>query len=97
MEATVAGARSLSVAVAFVTDSGANWFIERVKPLGEVKVELVARAGGVTSPAALRKIRDELGAQVSVVIGKYSMKFHPKLWRFRAPSTSLSSSRDRET
>ena len=83
VEATVAGARSLSIAVAFVTDSGADWLIERVKPLGGMKVELVARAGGVTSPAALRKIRDELEAEVSVVIGSYAMKFHPKLWLAR--------------
>lgn len=79
---TVQGGRSLSVAVAFVTDTGAAKLIELIEPLG-LEVEVVARAGAVTSPSALQALRDRLGAKVSVAIGEGSMRFHPKLWLVR--------------
>jgi HKD family nuclease len=84
LEVVLADARSVSVAVAFVTVSGAKRLLELFEPLGDIDVELVAQAGGVTSPEALQKVRDRLGAQVSVVIGRDSARFHPKLWLVRS-------------
>jgi len=86
LEKAVEGARSLSVAVAFVTESGVAKLAEVLEPLGELHLEVVARAGGVTTPAALQALRDRLGAQVSVAIGRDSMRFHPKLWLARSES-----------
>lgn len=74
---------SLSVAVAFVTEPGVAKLAELMEPLGEVDIEVVARAGGVTTPAALHALRDRLGARVSVAIGLDSSRFHPKLWLVR--------------
>jgi len=84
LEAAVEGARSLSVAVAFVTESGVAKLAEVLEPVGELNLEVVARAGGVTTPGALQALRDRLGAQVSVAIGRDSMRFHPKLWLARS-------------
>jgi hypothetical protein len=86
LEAAVAGARSLSVAVAFVTEGGVAKLAGVLEPLGELDLEVVARAGGVTTPDALQALRDRLGAQVSVAIGRDSMRFHPKLWLARSES-----------
>jgi len=86
LEAAVEGARSISVAVAFVTASGVARLAELIEPLGGVDLEIVARAGGVTTPDALQVLRDHLGAQVSVAIGSGSMRFHPKLWLCRSES-----------
>jgi len=84
LEAAVDGARSLSIAVAFVTESGVAKLAEVLEPLGELDLEVVARAGGVTTPTALQALRDRLGARVSVAIGRDSMRFHPKLWLARS-------------
>jgi len=84
LEAAVEGARSISVAVAFVTESGVARLAELLEPLGQIDLEVVARAGGVTTPAALQALRDRLDAQVSVAIGRDSMRFHPKLWLARS-------------
>lgn len=86
LEAAIEDASSLSVAVAFVTESGVAQLGEVLEPLGELDLEVVARAGGVTTPAALQTLRDRLGAQVSVAIGTDSMRFHPKLWLARSQS-----------
>jgi hypothetical protein len=86
LDAAVEGARSLSFAVAFVTESGVAKLAEILEPLGELALEVVARAGGVTTPDALHALRDWLGAQVSVAIGRDSMRFHPKLWLARSES-----------
>lgn len=83
LEAALEGARSLSAAVAFVTETGAERLIELTESRTGFEVELIAQAGGVTSPDALQEIRERLGAQVSVVIGRGSMRFHPKLWLVR--------------
>jgi HKD family nuclease len=83
LEYALAGARSISAAVAFVTESGVDSLAELMEPLGEVELEVVARAGGVTTPASLNALRERLGAQVSVVIGHNSSRFHPKLWLVR--------------
>lgn len=84
LEAAVKDARSVSVAVAFVTEAGVAKLAELIEPLGGIDLEVVARAGGVTTPAALQTLRDQLGAQVSVAIGRESMRFHPKLWLARS-------------
>jgi hypothetical protein len=86
LEAAVEGARSLSVAVAFVTESGVAKLAEVLEPLGDLTIEVVARAGGVTTPAALQALRDRLDAQVSLAIGRDSIRFHPKLWLARSES-----------
>jgi len=86
LEAAVESARSMSLAVAFVTEAGVKRLAELIKPLGEIDLEVVARAGGVTTPAALHALREQLGAQVSVAIGLGSARFHPKLWLTRSGS-----------
>jgi HKD family nuclease len=86
LEAAVKQARSVSVAVAFVTETGVAKMAELIEPLGAIDLEVVARAGGVTTPAALHALRDQLGAQVSVAIGLGSARFHPKLWLARSES-----------
>jgi HKD family nuclease len=86
LKALLEDARSVSVAVAFVTEAGVARLAEFIEPLGEIELEVVARAGGVTTPAALQALRDDLGAQVSVAIGLDSARFHPKLWLARSES-----------
>jgi len=86
LAAALEGAHSISTAVAFVTDAGVARLAELIEPLGEVEVEVVARAGGVTTPTALQTLRDRLGARVSVAIGLGSARFHPKLWLARGES-----------
>jgi HKD family nuclease len=86
LAAAVEDACSVSVAVAFVTESGVEKLAELIEPLGGIDLEVVARAGGVTTPAALRALRDQLGAEVSIAIGSGSMRFHPKLWLCRGES-----------
>lgn len=86
LEAAVEGAHSVSVAVAFVTAGGVAKLAELIEPLGGIDIEVVARAGGVTTPAALQALRDQLGAEVSIAIGSGSMQFHPKLWLCRGES-----------
>jgi len=83
LEAAAEGAHSLSVAVAFVTEGGVAKLAEVLEPLGDLDIEVVARAGGVTTPTALQALRDRLGAEVSLAIGRHSMRFHPKLWLAR--------------
>jgi HKD family nuclease len=80
----MADAQSISAAVAFVTDSGVRRFAELLDQREGISVELVARAAGVTSPDALLRLRDELGVDVSVVIGRHAAAFHPKLWLVRS-------------
>jgi hypothetical protein len=84
LEAAIDGAHSISVAVAFVTETGVAQLAEVLEPLGDVDLEVVARAGGVTTPEALQALRDYLGAEVSLAIGHASMRFHPKLWLARS-------------
>jgi HKD family nuclease len=86
LEAALQDAQSVSVAVAFVTETGVGKLAELIEPLGKIELEVVARAGGVTTPAALQALRDHLGAQVSVAIGLDSVRFHPKLWLVRSKS-----------
>lgn len=78
------GARTVSAAVAFVTESGVERLGQLLKEAGSPEAEIVARAGGVTSPDALLALRDELGINVSVMIGRDGSTFHPKLWLARS-------------
>lgn len=71
---------SIRVAVAFVTDAGVDHLRALLAGRTGVSLEVVARAADVTSPKAIEALRDELGATVSIVIGRHASAFHPKLW-----------------
>jgi HKD family nuclease len=85
LAAVLQGATSVSGAVAFVTESGVKCLADLLDRGNTPEVEIVARAGGVTSPGALLALRDELRAEVSVVIGRGAAEFHPKLWLAHGP------------
>lgn len=72
----------IRAAVAFVTDAGVAQLRSLLAVRSGVTLEIVARAADVTSPNALLTLRDDLGAAVSVVIGRHATAFHPKLWLF---------------
>ena len=82
MERLIVEKTTIRAAVAFVTDAGVNTLSRLVGRQPGVTLEIVARAADVTSPAALLALRDDLGATVSVVIGRDAAAFHPKLWMF---------------
>lgn len=67
-------------AVAFVTRAGVAELSGLLDGLGNVGLEITARASDATEPEALLELRDRLGAEVMVVIGKHAKSFHPKLW-----------------
>jgi hypothetical protein len=71
---------SIRAAVAFVTPAGVAALSGLLAGKEGVSLEIVARAADATDPSALLTLRDELGAAVSVVIGRDATKFHPKLW-----------------
>lgn len=81
---TLQGARAISAAVAFVTESGVERLGQILEEAGSPEVEIVARAGGVTSPDALLALHGEEGINVSVMIGCGASTFHPKLWLARS-------------
>ena len=82
MQRLVVEETTIRAAVAFVTDAGVDTLRRLVGRQPGVTLEVVARAADVTSPAALLALRDDLGAIVSVVIGRHAAAFHPKLWMF---------------
>lgn len=84
LRAVLQGARSVSAAIAFVTETGVEQLARLLDETGSPEVEIVARAGGVTSPDALLTLRDKLDVDVSVVIGREASRFHPKLWLARS-------------
>jgi HKD family nuclease len=67
-------------AVAFVTESGVRALAGVLSGRENVTLQVFARAGDATEPQALLSLRDELNAEVWVVIGKHARAFHPKLW-----------------
>lgn len=67
-------------AVAFVTGSGVQCLAGILTGSSNVSLEITARAADVTEPEALLALRNGLGADVSVVIGRHARAFHPKLW-----------------
>jgi hypothetical protein len=86
--AAAAGAYSISGAVAFVTSSGVD-AISALLPESRPELHIVARGAPVTEQAALRRLRDELAAEVSVVMGPDASRFHPKIWLFRRPDRTF--------
>jgi hypothetical protein len=78
LAALLAGAISLRAAVAFATVGGVDLLASALSGHpGLDQVEVVARGAPVTEREALLKLRDDLGASVSVLAGS---TFHPKLW-----------------
>lgn len=68
-------------AVAFVTGGGVGQLSQALSGVGDdVGLEITARASDATEPEALLELRDALGAEVTIVIGKHAQAFHPKLW-----------------
>lgn len=80
LEAVVCPGAGIRAAVAFVTRSGVVELGRILSGSDAVTLEVTARAGDVTEPEALLELRDGLGADVLVVIGKHAPAFHPKLW-----------------
>lgn len=80
LETAVVDEVAIRAAVAFMTQPGIAELAAVLSKLDGVTIELVARAADVTEPEALVAARDELGADVSVVIGRNARAFHPKLW-----------------
>jgi hypothetical protein len=80
----MAGADSVSGAVAFVSDAGVTALGEMMQCHGVEDVELVARGAPITDPIALDRAHEELGVEVSVITGHEALGFHPKLWLLRA-------------
>jgi HKD family nuclease len=71
------------IAVAFVSGAGVNALERLIDGKEGVTLRVTARAAAITSPDALLALRDRLGADVSVVIGRGASLFHPKLWLIR--------------
>lgn len=72
-------------AVAFVTRTGVRLLHDVVAARSSVTISLTARAADVTEPEALIDLRDNLAADVFVVIGRRARAFHPKLWIIDRP------------
>jgi hypothetical protein len=75
---------SVSIAVAFVSESGVSIFADLLERHSVADVELVARGAPITDPTALERAR-ELGWRISVITGHQAIHFHPKLWLLEAP------------
>jgi hypothetical protein len=80
------GATTARAAVAFVSQRGVDALSEllKAKAPGISRLVIVARGASITDPEALLRLRDELGARVSVVTGTKAHRFHPKLWLIEA-------------
>lgn len=79
----------IRAAVAFVTESGVGHLAAILSERENVSLEITARAADVTQPEALLTLRDGLGADVSVVIGRRARAFHPKLWLIEQPDAVI--------
>jgi len=80
LRAVLGDGADVRAAVAFVTRGGVARLEEALAGLSDVSLEITARGLDVTEPEALLDLRERLGAEVSVVIGKHARAFHPKLW-----------------
>jgi HKD family nuclease len=80
LEAVVAPGAKVRAAVAFVTHGGVAELARVLSDADGVTLEVTARAADATEPEALLELRDGLGVDVMVVIGKHARAFHPKLW-----------------
>lgn len=70
----------IRTAVAFVTEPGVRLLRGIVEQRVGVRLEVAARAADATTPEALVMLWHEVGAEVSIVLGKHASAFHPKLW-----------------
>jgi HKD family nuclease len=80
LESVVAPGAGVRAAVAFVTVSGVAELARLLADVDDLTLEITARAGDATEPEALLELRDALGVDVMVVIGRFAQAFHPKLW-----------------
>lgn len=80
LESALAPGAEVRAAVAFVTCKGVAQLSAALAGVGDVALQITARAADVTEPEALLELRDGLGADVMVVIGSDAQAFHPKLW-----------------
>jgi HKD family nuclease len=80
LAASIVSGSQITAAVAFVTQSGVRLLGDLLDSAPGTTLQLTARAEGVTDPEALLALRDDLGADVWVVIGRRARAFHPKLW-----------------
>ena len=80
LQASITDNAIIRAAVAFVTGSGVQHLADILRGSSNVSLEITARAADVTEPEALLALRNGLGAEVSVVIGRHARAFHPKLW-----------------
>ncbi len=83
LDLLLSDADSVSIAVAFVSASGAGLLREALRRHAVRDVALVARGAPVTDPDALIALRDDVGIGVSVVMEGDALRFHPKLWLAR--------------
>jgi HKD family nuclease len=83
LEVLLEDAVSVSAAVAFVTHSGVDVLSEVIASHPSIALDVVARGAPITDPDALIRLRDDLGADVAVVMGAHAPGFHPKLWLIR--------------
>jgi HKD family nuclease len=80
LESVLTPGSQVRAAVAFVTRSGVAELAELLSDLNDIGFEVTARASDATEPDALLELRDGVGADVMLVIGKDARAFHPKLW-----------------
>jgi HKD family nuclease len=80
LQSAVKPGSRIRAAVAFVTSKGVAQLSKILAGVSDVSLEITARAADATEPEALLELRDALGAEVMVVIGRHAQAFHPKLW-----------------
>ena len=89
LEAALVDGAAVRAAVAFVTTGGVKHLASVLDRVRDTSVEITARAADVTEPEALLMLRDDLDADVSIVIGQHSRSFHPKLWIIERPDKTV--------
>lgn len=72
-----------------MTTGGVKHLASVLDRVRDTSVEITARAADVTEPEALLMLRDDLDADVSIVIGQHSRSFHPKLWIIERPDKTV--------
>jgi len=87
LERLMTDAVSISVAAAFVTESGVELLKQMLCSQSKVELEVCARGAPITEQTSLLRLRDELGATVKVVTGEHAAGFHPKVWLVHSAET----------
>jgi HKD family nuclease len=87
MRAAARDAVSIRAAVAFVTESGADQLVAVIREGSQAPLAVCARGAPITEQSALLRLRDELEADVTLVMGSEAAQFHPKLWLIRSTAT----------